>query len=248
MKKPGTIFLMSFAFLFMLFLWLMGSLQKGSFLTNDNVNTLFTGFGIFGLLITIIIQQKQILSNEEDIKKQKEINLIQLFENGFFILFNNYRDARSNIHHDNLMRKVNLTSRVDTFTYDSIGRVTADGPNFFDKLEGCFDNVNFFQVFNFQGGYNVFHFAFDPIKKSMEAYHSSLFLLIDYILQSELKREKKLYYLNFIFGQSWGYENRWLYIYSIYKKDSALFEMFKKFPEIRIKGMVNEDYEYFFNS
>jgi len=250
MKKPETTFILSFLFLFILFLWLQGAMNDtgNKILTSTSLATLFTGLGVLGLIYTISIQQSEIDENKKDIEKQKEINLIQLFESGFFKLFEIYIDSKEKIEFNGIMRKVTIGNRPEIFHSTDFRVEYVKGAKFFEVLEAKFDNVNHWDVLNFPNQSNVFYFCFKSVETEMNSYHSKVIMLFDFILNSELSNHKKLYYLNIIFQQAYTYEKEWLYIYSICMgRESSIFEIFKNYPELRKKSNFNrQSYEHFF--
>ncbi len=244
MKKYIIFYFLVWSGLLLLALWWQGAMNDDTDLINNNsINTLFTGLGFVGLLITIYNQQKEL-------EEQKKSHTLEVFENGFFTLFNIYIESRNNIEHSDFMLKIALGNSPDVFKLENNGRKLLKGASFFDSLGNCFSNVNLFNVFKEQKGYNLFGTAFRPIKDSMSSYHSSLNTLIHYITNSRIKRDDKMFYLKLIIDQCVGYEKGWLYIYSLahYNAIPQVGKMLVEFPEIRKLVKYNEDYEHKFLS
>jgi hypothetical protein len=96
-----------------------------------------------------------------------------------------------------------------------------------------FSNI-YFDDLDKEYGVQLFGYCFHRFRLIMSLYHGKLNILLGYILNSELKREQKLYYFRIIFQQMHMHEASWLMAYSLgIDKSSNIFTMFKEFPELR---------------
>lgn len=64
-------------------------------------NSLFTGLSVVGLLVTILLQRKDINIQREELNKQNNTTQIQNFENTFFQMMNIFYKVIEEIHYSN---------------------------------------------------------------------------------------------------------------------------------------------------
>lgn len=239
MGKELKFYALIFFFVFLVVIWFQGAINnENDLLNNNSINGLFTGLGFLGLLITIYQQQNEI-------NEQRKYHALEVFENGFFVLFSNYIESRNNIIHKDVMLKIDLLPTPHDFRLLPINAKELKGASFFDSLSNCFSNVNFFNVLKEQKGYDAFDTAFSCVKDSMSSYHSTLNTLIHYVTNARIDESNKKFYLKLILDQCVGYEKGWMYVYSLSHHNAIpqVHKMLKEYPELRKSIKYNDDYE-----
>lgn len=255
MKKQlifiGTIFII----LTLIALWFQGAINetKRPILNNDSVNNLFSGLAFLGLIITILIQQKQIDESKKDLENQRKIDMIARFENVFFKLFDMYIASKEDLSFKGQAERIiNNHNYVPNSTTpgQSLLRVERQyfeehrGVQFFDMLFTIFSNI-FYDDLDKPYGQQLVYFCFNRFKLEMSLYHGKLNILLGYILNSQLDREEKLLYFKIIFEQMHMHEASWLMTYSLaIDKSSNVFIMFRDFPETRVNAPNFHKWEY----
>lgn len=167
-------------------------------------NALFTGLSFTGIIITIILQNRQINETREEMFNQNVNIQIQMFENTFFNLIN--------IQHQfiSTMNSSDETSRDGVI----VERKYVARGVFFDIFSVLYERINS-EGDNFEKEYN---FYYENLNYHLDHYFNNFFQIIRFVEQSDIIL-KKGKYLEILRAQLSEHEKLMLFFHALYKKD-----------------------------
>lgn len=179
-------------------------------------NAIFTGLSFTGLIITILLQRKDIKETQEEVKRQSADLHLQRFENTFFSLVNCHHQIINDLKTNSYV----LKSGVREYTY-------YEGREVFSHLaQSIFNNIqNDINTFNLK-----FSKIYDGFGDKYLHYIRSLFRLIKFVddhtfnEDNIINKKKKEKYIAIIWDQLADHEVTLIFYNCIYKDENPEYK------------------------
>ncbi len=177
-------------------------------------NALFTGLSFTCIIITIILQNKQINESKKEMFDQNANFQIQMFENTFFNLINIQHQFISTMNSseetssDGIVVEKKYTGRgvfLDMFGV-LYAKINSEGDNFEKEYDFYYENLNY----------------------HLDHYFNNFFQIITFVEQSEIILKKRKY-LEILRAQLSEHEILMLFYHALYKKDLDYKSLLEKY-------------------
>lgn len=163
------------------------------------LNSLFSGFAFIALIITIYLQQKEIINMKKELEKQN-------FESIFFLILNKFNDKQD--------KELNLFDEKFENRYQKFEKMRYKLYEYFEYYNKDNQGKTIKSIEAYWGLFNESHL-------NLKAYFENLFFIIDFIDNSNLNNEaKKIYYK--ILKNDLTYNELIIMFYHILSKDNLL--------------------------
>lgn len=193
-------------------------------------NAMFTGLSVIGLLVTILLQRKDINIQREELLKQTEAVYVQNFESTYFQMISLYNNFIEKVKKGNLQGRTylsiishNITSSVSSAKFSK-------------------STINLRETRNLY--YNTY------INNSSEMEHHLRIILSIIELIDSTKRIDKMKYIR-ILKANLSIDDIVLVFYGcIYKNDSRIKNMIEKYPifeDLQLMHKIDPNIENYYN-